>query len=123
MSVGTIGVIRDVHFALDSSDLPQAEARPVKMFEKLKNATQTRLLIEGRPHRGLTVFKLLECLRRRLQTSNICERIDREINRGTYIAGVFLNKPSVLRLFTVTFMEAFDEWETGCGFKSDSLQF
>jgi hypothetical protein len=53
----------------------------------------------------------------------MCERIDREINRGTYIAGVFLNKSSVFHLFTVTFMEAFDEWETGCGFKSDSLQF
>jgi hypothetical protein len=39
VSVGTIGVIRDVHFALDLSDLSQAEARPVKMFEKFKNAT------------------------------------------------------------------------------------
>jgi transposase-like protein len=39
--------------------------------------------LEGNLIEGLTVFKLPEHFRRRLRTSNMCERINREIKHDT----------------------------------------
>jgi transposase-like protein len=52
-------------------------------------------------------------MNRRLRTSNMCERINREIKRRTRVAGLFPNESSVLRLLTAILMETSDEWETG----------
>ena len=75
--------------------------------------------MEGNLIEGLTVFKLPEPFRRRLRTSNMCERINREIKRRTRVAGLFPNESSVLRLLTAILMETSDEWETGRAYFSD----
>ena len=78
--------------------------------------------MEGNIIEGLTVFKLPEHFRRRLRTSNMSERINREIKRRTRVAGLFPNESSVLRLLTAILMETSDEWETGRAYFSDHSQ-
>jgi putative transposase len=78
--------------------------------------------LDGNLIEGLTVFKLPEHSRRRLRTSNMCERVNREIKRRTRVAGLFPNESSVLRLLTAILMETSDEWETGRAYFSDPSQ-
>ena len=117
------GVARDIRSVFDSSDLPQAEARLVEIVEKYqKLASKLASWLEGNLIEGLTVFKLPEHFRRRLRTSNMCERVNREIKRRTRVAGLFPNESSVLRLLTAILMETSDEWETGRAYFSDPSQ-
>ena len=62
---------------------------------------------------GLNVFALPETHRRRLRTSNMLERLNREIKRRTRVASLFPNEQSALRLVTAILAETSDEWETG----------
>ena len=117
------GVARDIRSVFDSSDLPQAEARLNEIVEKYQNlAPKLASWLEGNLIEGLTVFKLPEHFRRRLRTSNMCERVNREIKRRTRVAGLFPNESSVLRLLTAILMETSDEWETGRAYFSDPSQ-
>ena len=117
------GVARDIRSVFDSSDLPQAEARLNEIVEKYqKLAPKLASWLESNLIEGLTVFKLPEHFRRRLRTSNMCERINREIKRRTRVAGLFPNESSVLRLLTAILMETSDEWETGRAYFSDPSQ-
>ena len=67
---------------------------------------------EGAIPEGLTVFQMPAEHRRRIRTSNMLERLNREINRRTSVAGIFPNTESCLRLVTAVTMEKSDEWET-----------
>ena len=67
---------------------------------------------EGAIPEGLTVFQMPAEHRRRIRTSNMLERLNREINRRTSVAGIFPNTESCLRLVTAITMEKSDEWET-----------
>lgn len=62
---------------------------------------------------ALTVFALAAPLRRRLRTSNLMERLNREIKRRLAVAGLFPNESSLLRLVSAVLMEISEEWETG----------
>lgn len=62
---------------------------------------------------GLVVFKMPNEHHRRIRTSNVLERLNREINRRTKVVGIFPNTESCLRLITAVTMEKSDEWETG----------
>jgi transposase-like protein len=62
---------------------------------------------------GLNVFSLPEKHRRFLRTSNMLERLNREIKRRTRVASLFPNEASALRLVTAVLAETSDEWETG----------
>lgn len=61
----------------------------------------------------LTVFHFPEPHRRRLRTSNVCERLNKEIKRRTRVATLFPNEASCLRLVSAVAMETSEEWETG----------
>jgi putative transposase len=61
---------------------------------------------------GLTAFALPASHRRRLRTTNMLERINREIKRRTRVATLFPNEGSALRLVSAVLMEISEEWET-----------
>lgn len=61
---------------------------------------------------GLTVFALPPSHRRRLRTSNLVERINRELKRRTRVATLFPNEHSLLRLVSAVLVEISEEWET-----------
>lgn len=62
---------------------------------------------------GLTVFHFPVAHRRRLRTSNMLERLSREIKRRTRVATLFPNTASCQRLVTAVLMEISEEWQTG----------
>lgn len=62
---------------------------------------------------ALTVFDFPEAHRRRIRTSNMVERLNRELKRRTSVATLFPNEESCLRLVSAVAMEISDEWETG----------
>ena len=97
-------------------------ASPKLLRKNKKLAPKLAFWLEGNIIEGLTVFKLPEHFRRRLRTSNMCERVNREIKRRTRVAGLFPNESSVLRLLTAILMETSDEWETGRAYFSDPSQ-
>lgn len=59
---------------------------------------------------GFTVFSFDEHLRKRLRTSNVVERVNKEILRRTRVATMFPNEASCLRLVTAVVMEISEEW-------------
>jgi transposase-like protein len=61
---------------------------------------------------GFTVFTFPVNHWRRLRTSNIAERLNREIKRRTRIVGVFPNVASCERLISAVLLEICDEWQT-----------
>jgi transposase-like protein len=62
---------------------------------------------------ALTVFAFPEGHRRRIRTSNMVERLNKELKRRTRVATLFPNEDSCLRLVSAVAMEISDEWETG----------
>ncbi len=60
---------------------------------------------------GFTVFTFPISHWRRLRTSNIAERLNREIKRRTRIVGVFPNVASCERLITAVLFEICEEWQ------------
>ena len=62
---------------------------------------------------GFTVFEFPEDHRRRIRTSNMLERLNKEVNRRTRVVGIFPNAESCLRLVTAVLMEISEEWEQG----------
>jgi transposase-like protein len=61
---------------------------------------------------GFTVFAFPEAHRRRLRTSNISERLNKEIRRRTRVATLFPNEASCLRLASAVAMEISEDWVT-----------
>jgi len=61
----------------------------------------------------LTAFAFPEAHRRRIRTSNMVERLNKELKRRTRVATLFPNEKSCLRLVSAVAMEISDEWETG----------
>lgn len=61
---------------------------------------------------GFTVFTFPISHWRRLRTSNIAERLNREIKRRTRIVGVFPNVASCERLISAVLLEICEEWQT-----------
>ncbi len=61
---------------------------------------------------GLVVFQMPAEHRRRIRTSNVLEKLNREINRRTSVVGIFPNTELCLRLVSAVTMEISDEWET-----------
>jgi transposase-like protein len=62
---------------------------------------------------ALTAFGFPETHRRRIRTSNMVERLNKELKRRTAVATLFPNEDSCLRLVSAVAMEISDEWETG----------
>ena len=62
---------------------------------------------------GLTVFTRPETHRKRLRTSNMIERLNKEILRRTRVATLFPNEASLLRLVSAVLAEVDEEWQTG----------
>ena len=62
---------------------------------------------------GLTIFALPSTHRRLLRTSNVLERLNKEVKRRTRVATLFPNDASLLRLVSAVLAEISGEWETG----------
>ena len=62
---------------------------------------------------GLTIFSFPQEHWKKLRTSNLAERVNKEIKRRTKIVGIFPNCDSCLRLVTALLVEMDEEWALG----------
>ena len=58
------------------------------------------------------VFAFPAMYRRWLRTSNLMERISKELKRRTRVVTLFPNETSLLRLVSAVLMEISEEWES-----------
>lgn len=103
--------IRDI-FNAPNRDVAQSMLKDfVIRYEK----TEPRLAkwAEENIPEAFTVFSLPVKIRKHLRTSNLCERINREIARRTRVIRIFPNEASCLRIVSAILMEVDEEWISG----------
>ena len=78
-----------------------------------KSAPKLASWLEENIPEGFTVFALPGTHQRRLRSTNVLERLNKEILRRTRVATLFPNTDSLLRLVSAVLVEISEEWETG----------
>ncbi|REJ20800.1 MAG: hypothetical protein C6W54_19105 [Bacillaceae bacterium] len=58
---------------------------------------------------------------RKISSTNILERLNREIRRRTSVVGVFPNQDSYIRLVTSSLMEYHEDWSIGRSYISPTI--
>ena len=107
-------VAADIRGVLHAPSRKEAERLlGISVDKYQKSAPRLSTWMEQALPEGLTVFDLPAPHRRRLRTSNLIERLNREIKRRTRVATLFPNTESVQRLVSAIVMETSEEWETG----------
>jgi len=107
-------VARDLRAVFNAPTRPDADRLLERFVAKHQDdAPQlAEWAIENIPE-GLQVFALPSSHQRRMRTTNMLERLNREIHRRTRVATLFPNDASLLRLVTAVVMEITEDWETG----------
>jgi transposase-like protein len=107
-------VARDISSIFCAPNRDEAQRLLDLAVEKYRaKAPRLSSWMEDNISEGFTVFMLHDSLRKRLRTTNILERLNREIKRRTRVASLFPNEASLLRLVSAILMETSEEWETG----------
>lgn len=102
--------IRAIFNAPDRSEAERLLKITVARYEK-SNARLASWMEENLPE-GLTIFDFPPEHRRRLRTTNMVERINKEVRRRTRVVTLFANEASALRLVAAVLMEISEEWQT-----------
>jgi transposase-like protein len=107
-------VAADIRGVFNAPDAHEAE-RLLKLNIEKYRTTAPKLAdwMERSVPEGLTVFTRPTAHRRRLRTSNMLERLNKEIKRRTRVATLFPNEASLLRLVSAVLAEVDEEWQTG----------
>jgi putative transposase len=107
-------VIDDLRGVLHAADLTTAQDQLRRVVSKYqKQAPKLAAWMEANVPESLTVLRLPPAHRKRLRTTNMLERLNRELKRRTRVATLFPNADSLLRLVTAVLIETSEEWETG----------
>lgn len=107
-------VARDLRAVFNAPTRPDADRLLERFAEKYQaEAPQLAEWACDNVPEGLEVFALPGKHQRRLRTSNMVERLNRELLRRTRVATLFPNDESLLRLVTAVVMEITEDWETG----------
>ena len=106
-------VMEDLGQVFDSADEAAAQEKLARVVRKYQSsAPKLAEWMEANVPESLTVLRLPAGHRKRLRTTNMLERLNREIKRRTRVATLFPNEASLLRLVTGVLMELSEEWET-----------
>ncbi len=106
-------VARDLRSVLDAGDRSEADRQLDRIVKKYADAApRLAAWLEENVPEALTVLSLPPAHRRKLRTTNMLERINKEIKRRTRVATLFPNEQSALRLVTAVLMEISEDWET-----------
>jgi len=107
-------VMEDIKSVFDAADADAAQEQLGRVVRKHQaSAPKLATWMEANLPEGLTVFRLPVSHRKRMRTTNMLERLNRELKRRTRVATLFPNEASLLRLVTAILMEQSEEWETG----------
>jgi transposase-like protein len=106
-------VARDLRSVFNAPNREEAE-RLLALTTKKYEASAPRLStwLETNVSEGLTVFAFPKQQQCRLRTSNLSERLNRELKRRTRVVGIFPNSSSLERLTTAVLMEIDEDWQS-----------
>lgn len=106
-------VAKDIRNIFNAPNLHEAERLLVNTIDKYKVA-ESKLAdwMENNIPESFTVFKIPAKHQQKLRTSNMAERVNKEIRRRTKVVGIFPNGKSCLRLITAILSEINDDWIT-----------
>ena len=103
-------VAADIRAVFNAPDQNEADRLLKQAITKyVDSAPKLADWIEANVHEGLTVFMLPAAHRRLLRTTNMLERINKEIKRCTRFATLFPNEASALRLISAVVVEISEE--------------
>jgi transposase-like protein len=107
-------VMADVRTVLDAADEAAARRQLDQVVQKYTTtAPKLAEWLEANVPESLTVLQLPAAHRPRLRTTNMLERLNRELKRRTRVATLFPNEAALLRLVSAILIEISEEWETG----------
>jgi transposase-like protein len=107
-------VAEDIRGIFNASNLEEAKRLLSLLVVKYeKTAPNLSKWMEENISEGLSIFNFPSEHRRKLRTSNIAERVNKEIRRRTRVATLFPNTASCERLVSAVLMEISEEWESG----------
>jgi putative transposase len=102
--------IRAIFNAPDKAEADRLLKKTMTTYEK--SAPKLSSWLEENIAEGLTIFSFPAQHRVKIRTTNVIERLNREIKRRTRVVSIFPNDASCLRLVTAILMEISDDWLT-----------
>jgi len=102
--------IRKIYNAPDRATAEVYLAETVRKYAK--TASKLADWLERNIPDGLTVLAFPTAHQRRLRTTNVVERLNREIHRRSGVVSIFPNEASCLRLISAILVEQDEEWQT-----------
>lgn len=107
-------VANDIRSIFTAPNLNEAQRLLQLTIEKYKTrAPRLSEWMEANIAEGFTIFSFPQEHWKKLRTSNLAERVNKEIKRRTKIVGIFPNCNSCLRLVTALLVEMDEEWDQG----------
>ena len=103
----------DIRSIFNAPNIGEAERLLNIISEKYKKDAPklSDWMLDNLPE-GFTVFNFSSNHWRRIRTSNVLERLNREIKRRTRVVGIFPNVASCERLISALLLEISEEWQT-----------
>ena len=101
--------IRSVFNAPNGDEAQRLLSLMVKKYQD--SASDLAAWMEDNIPEGLTVMALPRAHQKRMRTSNLCERVNKEVHRRTKVVGIFPNVESCLRLVTALLVEIDEQWQ------------
>jgi putative transposase len=106
-------VAEDIRKIFNAPDRPTAEADLATIVEKYrKSASRLAEWLAANIPEGLTIFSFPFEHRLLIRTTNVVERLHREVRRWARVVSIFPNPASCLRLVSAVLIEISDEWST-----------
>ena len=107
-------VANDIRNIFNAKDAADAQVELDRFYDTYKDtAPKLANWAEDNIPESLAIFQLPREHQKRMRTTNMLERQNKEIKRRTRVATLFPNEDSLLRLVTAILVELSDEWETG----------
>jgi transposase-like protein len=107
-------VAADIRRIFNAPDRPTADAYLAQTVQKYaKSASRLADWLEKNIPEGLTVFAFPATHQRRLRTTNMMERLNREIHRRSCVVSIFPSESACLRLISALLVEQDDQWQLG----------
>lgn len=105
-------VAADIRKIFNAPDRTTAESYLAQTVQKYaKTASKLAGWLEKNISEGLTVFAFPVAHQRKLRTTNMVERLNREIHRRTSVASIFPSEKSCLRLISALLIERDEQWQ------------
>ena len=113
-------VAKDIRDVFNAPSYVESERLLGLAIEKYNtSAPKLSIWMEENIKEGLTVFEFPEEHWKKLRTSNLAERVNKEIKRRTKVVGIFPNEASCLRLVSAILIEMDEEWMQGKRYLKD----